>query len=287
MKILRVFARGFSSISKEPFFLTISNGTVIPYPRGSLREIKAGSVVAYGPKAVEMFLPETNDWNKLKNVARLRYLERREDFLRSWRGFWVAVNPQGKFVVANTEENVIQMAELCFPYRIDEYFSACVGCEILKGVIMDDTSTNEANHPEFNLSPDLSSGVSGKENTEFVIRAEHSFSGQDFRSYVMKHDSGAGMMGVPHDIIANPPSGVVLKRHDDAEFIGPGGSRTIARVYGDNYIRVCGVTIKVDIIESRVWRLGFPVLSRFRNILDVTAKEAVVLDPLPNGSGPP
>ena len=101
IKSFRVFAR---SISIEPSFLTLRNRTVIPYPspRGSMREIKAGSVVAYGQKAVDVFLPETNQWNKLKNTARLRYLERHEDFLRSWRGFWVAVNPEGKFVVANT-----------------------------------------------------------------------------------------------------------------------------------------------------------------------------------------
>jgi hypothetical protein len=283
--VLKLFARGLSSISKESSFLTLPNGKIIPYPRGSIREIKAGSVIEYGEKAIEVFLPETNDWNKLKNVARLRYLEMREDLLRSWRGRWVAVNPEGLITVASTEEKVLQMAEAVFPYRVDEYYAACVGCEILRGAVMNDSSTDHAGVSEFNLPPGMSSGLSGKENSEFVIRAEHSFLGRDFRSYIMKHNSGATMMGVPRDILSNPPSGVVLQRHEDVHYIGPDGSHRLARVFRNNYIRVAGVTVKVDVIESRTWLLGFPILSHFRNMLDVSAKEVVVLDPLPNIAG--
>ena len=88
------------------------------------------------------------------------------------------------------------------------------------------------------------------------------------------------MVGVPKEIISNPPKDVVLERGENTFYIGPDGSRHIARIYLDNYIRVAGMTIKVEAIESRVWLLGFPVLSRFRNVLDVTAKEVVVLDRL-------
>jgi hypothetical protein len=128
---------GLSSISCEPFFLTLTNGDIIPYPRGSESEVKAETVIEYGEHAVAQFLPETNNWNKLKNVARLRYLEMRKDLLHSFRGKWVAVNPAGNCVVAPTEEKVIQMAELLFPFRVDEYFVECVGCEIMMGAVMD------------------------------------------------------------------------------------------------------------------------------------------------------
>jgi hypothetical protein len=88
------------------------------------------------------------------------------------------------------------------------------------------------------------------------------------------------MMGVPNDILSNPPSGIALERGPNRIYIGPNGSRHLARVFLDNYIKVAGLSFKVRVIERRVWLLGFPVLSRFRNVLDVTAKEVVVLDPL-------
>jgi hypothetical protein len=88
------------------------------------------------------------------------------------------------------------------------------------------------------------------------------------------------MMGIPNDVLSNLPSGVVLQRQlRDMFYIGPSGSRHSARVYRSNYIRVAGVTIQADVIESRVWLLGFPVLSNLWNILDVTAEEVVVLEP--------
>jgi hypothetical protein len=176
----------------------------------------------------------------------------------------------------------LKRAELQFSFGIDEYFTACVGCEIMMGAVMDSSISKRA-APEFSLPPNLHSGLSGHAKDEFVIRAEHSFGlGHDFKSYIMKHDSGASMMGIPTDILSNPPSGVVLQRKPDIFYIGPSGDRQAARAYRNHYIRVAGQTIKVDVIESRVWLLGFPVLSRFRNILDVTAKEVVVLEALPS-----
>ncbi len=83
------------------------------------------------------------------------------------------------------------------------------------------------------------------------------------------------MMGVPNAVLSVLPPGAVVQRKPDMFYMGPGGSRRAARVYRNNYIRVAGVTIHVYVIERRVWLLGFPVLSTFRNVLDVGAKEIV------------
>ena len=280
----KLIARTFSAVVKgrshEPTVLTLANGTTIPYPRGIRREVNATTVIAYGQQAVETFLPETDYWSHQRNLAQFRYLDMRENLLRGWRGKWVAVNPKGFYVVADTENEVRKFAETIFPYRVDEYHADCVGCEILRGVVMDSLCRDRGSPAEFELVPHLSSGLYGTAKDQFVIRAEHSFSGLDFKTYIMKHSSGASMMGVPKEILSNPPPGVSLHRGENSCCIGPDGSRNIARVYNDNYIKVAGLSIKVDVIESRVWLLGFPVLSRFRNVLDITAKEVVVLHAL-------
>ncbi len=45
------------------------------------------------------------------------------------------------------------------------------------------------------------------------------------------------------------------------------GNSFRARTYKDQYIRVASQTIKVDVIESRTWLLGFPVISHFRKVV--------------------
>jgi hypothetical protein len=96
----------------------------------------------------------------------------------------------------------------------------------------------------------------------------------------MKHGSGAPMMGVPNEYLSNPPAGAVLARDPPINYLGPDGKRFRARTYKDHYIRVAGQTVKVDVIESRTWLLGFPVTSHFRNALDPKAKEVVAREPL-------
>ena len=66
--IRRYFSSISKDLSKEPSFLTLPNGEIIPYPRGSEFEVKAEAVVEYGQQAVEQYLPETNHWNKLRNT---------------------------------------------------------------------------------------------------------------------------------------------------------------------------------------------------------------------------
>jgi hypothetical protein len=273
-----------SAATSEPTILRIKNGNLIPYPRGSKDEIKAHDVYEYGEKAVEQFIHERNHLDKLHNQAKLRYLEMRHQLLQNFRGKWVAVNPQGSIIIAANENLVRQMAELVFPFRFDEYHADCVGCEILRGVVMDNSPLNGDENAEINddvefvMPKFLSSAVSPKK--EIFVRAEHSFDGQNFKPYLMKHHTGAAMMGIPFEVLATPPAGVSLERGTDLRYIGPSGRRDVMRTYNNNYIRVAGLTIKVPVIESRVWLLGYPILSRFRNIIDVKAKEVVTLEPL-------
>ncbi len=96
----------------------------------------------------------------------------------------------------------------------------------------------------------------------------------------MKHDSGVTMMGVPKEYFSNPPAGAVVNRGPTISYLVPDGNSFRARTYKDHYIRVAGQTIKVDVIESRTWLLGFPVISHFRNVLDSKAKEVVGWEPL-------
>ncbi len=58
-----------------------------------------------------------------------------------------------------------------------------------------------------------------------LVKAEHSFDGVEYASFTMKHDTGAAMMGVPFGVLANPPTGIKLRRIPRHVIsIGPGNA---------------------------------------------------------------
>ena len=180
----------------------------------------------------------------------------------------------------STSERVVwQIAEILFPHSADEYYANCVGCEIMCIAVMNqnDSGHDSEQREQVPVPENLSSYVF---KNHFFFKAEHSFSGEKFKSFLMKHDSGASMIGVPKEYLSNPPAGAVLNRAPPITYLGPEGNSFRARTYKDQYIRVAGQPINVDVIESRTWLVGFPVISQFRNVLDSNAKEVVAWEPL-------
>jgi hypothetical protein len=120
-------------------------------------------------------------------------------------------------VVAPSEREVRQIAEFAFPYRVDEYYANCVGCETMCMAVMDH---NASGHDTKQMP--VPEKLCVFEN-QFFAKAEHSssFSGEEFKPFAMKHDSGALMMGVPKEYVSNPPFGAVLNRGPPITYLGP------------------------------------------------------------------
>jgi hypothetical protein len=93
----------------------------------------------------------------------------------------------------------------------------------------------------------------------------------------MKHDTGATMVGVPKDILSNPPKGVIPIRSKDTVVYASPHSFKRANVYEDWNFRVAGITITTSVIEARTWLLGFPILAHFVSTTDVTSPNIVLL----------
>jgi hypothetical protein len=64
-------------------------------------------------------------------------------------------------------------------------------------------------------------------------------------------------------------------------YINPAGTKTRARAYENHFIRIGNLKTKTTVIESRTWLLGYSVISRFNNNINVSAEEPVKMIPLP------
>jgi len=261
-------------------FVSHPSGATIPIPTTAISPVEPASISSWGESVLNHFFEGGTKRNDEANLSQLHYRERRPQLLSSCFGWWVAINPENYFLVARTEEIVRKFAATCF--RGQEYFAECVGCEYLESVIMDGSGVDEDDflgenqNWETAIDPDRFSTIKWR---QFLVRGEYSFDGKEYQSFVMKHDTGASMVGVPEEILSQPPLGVDLSSFRDKKvsYVGPGGVVKDARTYHSQYVRVNGLVTKTRVIESKRWLLGYPVLSRYVNTIDTKAKEPVSL----------
>ena len=166
--------------------------------------------------------------------------------------------------MADTEKDVRDVADVLFPINEDEYYVNCIGKEIVCGVYMDAGSSLDA-HPSL-------------VGNEFLVSAEF-FDGHSFQPIVAKHDSGASMLGVPLEILSKIKDST-LKRAEDIRTLGPFNS-TQCRVYHNFRVRISGLETMTTAVQTRVWRLGYPVITRYLNTINIDAAEKLTLSPLP------
>lgn len=122
---------------------------------------------------------------------------------------------------------------------------------------------------------DLKGKNSALLGSHLFVRGELSFDGKEYEEVAWKYDTGASMVGVPAEVLASPPQGVVLTRQGS---VLVGSSKLNA--YEGLYVRVGGLVTRTTVVEARSFLLGFPVYSRFRALLDARAGEVVALTPL-------
>jgi hypothetical protein len=132
------FTHNLANNSVEPDVLQLPNGICVPYPKGSILKIMPSRVLAYGEEAVSKFLiTEHSHLDKLYNLSLLQYLNLRGRLASSLPGWWIAVNSEGVFVAAATEQRVRDLGEMLFPFPDDNYYADCLGREVMEFVYME------------------------------------------------------------------------------------------------------------------------------------------------------
>jgi len=267
-----------SLAENEVTYARIPSGHTIPLPRGSIAPINPQNIALFGEGALDQYFkgntPQDLQANKSQNV----YKRYRPGLLSNYFGRWIAINEMGAMFLANTEEFVRKSASLLFPN--EEYHVDCIGCEILRAAYMDgDKSTNNIETLQYNQAIPNGKFSTVFEN-QFLVRAKYSFDGQNFEDVVMKYDPGATHVGVPEEVLSDLPLGVTLTRGENLYYYSPSAEPVKVRSYINNYVQIAGLVTKTTFIVARVWLLGFPIISRYVNTLDVTSDEPVLMKPL-------
>lgn len=263
----------FALKGEEPLFLRTPSGMAFQYPRGRSTPLLAEDVAFYGDAALNQFFSGDHPMDKAANEAMILYKKMRPSFLGACFGKWVAVGPDGVTVIAHSEDQVRSIADDRYGPPDADYYCNCIGCEVLEYAYMDSSSTQLLAIDDPNAN---SAVVDGK----ILVRAEHSWGGQDFQDVVFAHDPGASHIGVPLDVLSNPPQNIRPQRSHDIWSVGPYGSTTKVRSYKGHTIRIANTQIMTDVIQARTWLLGRPVLSEFVNTINYKAKEPLELKKL-------
>ncbi|KAJ1403328.1 hypothetical protein B484DRAFT_457563 [Ochromonadaceae sp. CCMP2298] len=272
----RFFSQWSAAAISPPYrdlqFLKV-NGKTVPLPPHSTNAVNTKQIAYAGLDTLDILFDVEDARDEECNAATLEYRRVRALLLPGFFSRWCAVTGAGQIALGESEKTTRRTIEAMSPGR--EYHIDCLGCEVMEYVIMD---TQQLGFDPSNTSPPTAPGV---HENQFYISGEHSF-GEDapFQQALMKHDTGAQLVGIPREVISNPPAGMVLERGKINLAIGPAGS-TKGRSFNNQYIRVNGLVTKTTVIESREWLVGFPVIARFRTVLDVTAESPLVMEPLP------
>ncbi|KAJ1393894.1 hypothetical protein B484DRAFT_408055 [Ochromonadaceae sp. CCMP2298] len=267
----RFFSQG-SAAAISPYrdlqFLKV-NGKIVLLPPHSTNAVNTKQIACAGLDTLDILFDVEDARDEECNAATLEYRRVRALLLPGFFSRWCAVTGAGQIALGESEKTTRRTIEAMSPGR--EYHIDCMGCEVMEYIIMD---TQQCFDPS-NASPPQQPGV---HESQFFISGEHSFGGA-FQATLMKHDTGAQLVGIPREVISNPPAGTVLERAKSNLAIGRGGAAK-GRMYNNQYIRVNGLVTKTTVVESREWLVSFPVIARFCTVLDVTADPPLVMEPL-------
>lgn len=151
-----------------------------------------------------------------------------------------------------------------------EYYLNCVGKEVVCGVIMNASTVDPAYFPLHHHA---------LANNEYRVAAQY-WDGANFVDCSMKHDTGATMLGVPRDVLSSLKD-TSLQRAGELDLYGPSNVTKGRRCYHNFRVVIGGMETKTTAIQTREFLLGYPVISRYRNIIDDTAQQKLSMTPLP------
>jgi len=259
------------SARSNVLYKKIASGLVVPFPLKSFRPINHKNVVYHGESALNIYFDDDS-----RNEALLAYKSIRASLSCNFFGKWVAISASKNLIIGDSEQIVARGAPQVF--GPDFYHIDAIGCEYLEHILMDgntsDLSDSQDSYPEFD-------GTSAVFENQFLVKVDYAWNGSNtFKNTIMKHDTGATMVGVPMNILSNPPEEVIPIRGKDEIVLSTPHSFKRARVYEDWKFRVADLTITTSVIEARTWLLGFPILAHFVSTTDITSQNPVQLQPV-------
>lgn len=246
-----------------PPILVDPNGNRIHYPTGRSSPISEAAVVGVDVclSPMEPICQVNKDYNEAMEL----YHGMRPHLLNFREGKWAAIHKSGVIHIANSHAEACSIMEPVFGIsRNTDYFCQCIGREALGLVVMDGETTKAAS----TAYPELQSGCSilwsHPPSNELLLGLEHSF-GADFPMTLrtVKFDPGASLVGVPLEVLSNPPTGHVPRRSHDEIYVSPNGSREMARTYEGHVFRLKDKSVTTRVIQSRTWLMGYPFLKEF------------------------
>lgn len=249
-------------VSKVPTVLKARNGDVILHPPNAVTAF-TDPIAMVGLESLHQFIPETTESDRLRNTAQYKYIAMREKLMADFKHRWVAVSSNGSLFAGMHEEVVRATAESLFHTSKEDYYMDCVGSEALMEAVMDSSAL-------------AGSPVEQTDNAK-ALYFDGEFSadgGNTFKTYTFKHATGAALMGAPNDVLSQH----TLVRGIDRWTIGANTSTPVrSNVYKDVHIRVCGATLKIDVIAMRTWLFGYDAYRHFTHDIDCDREPKLIM----------
>ncbi|KAJ1423722.1 hypothetical protein B484DRAFT_432561 [Ochromonadaceae sp. CCMP2298] len=256
-----VAAAKIKQTSKAPKILIANNGDFVLHPHHAVTSF-TDPVAKVGLDAVHQFIPEYSENDRLRNLAQYNYIGMREKLMNDYKQHWLAISSNGSMFVGLHEDVVRAKAERCFHARTEDYYMDCLGSEVLMLAVMDDSN--------------LASSLDEEGDAEKALMFDGEFSadgGKTFQTYQFKHDTGAALMGVPNEVLSQ----YTLLRGIDRWAVGANNKPLRANVYKDLHIRVCGATVKLDVVCMRTWLFGYDAYKHFTHDIDCERQPKLIM----------
>ena len=249
------------------------------------------SIVKYGEEAV-VFVKERKDENEMLRQyeeSKLAYLFLRNKLVSEMNGVWLGTVADGTiFVIGESEDYVFNQLQLSIKgTKYKAVYVDCMGREILRCVVMDTYTV------DYDASPALTEFNNGcyisPKHKSMWIEVEHSRDSKEYTTYAMKHATGAAGVGIPSSVVKSLLLHQDIKYSRDVMYSTPTGER-IAFCVHNQYFKINGLVTRasncIEIMDEagagERWLVGSPILSRYRNVIDLDETVPITLTPRSN-----
>ena len=120
---------------------------MVAYPKNAVNVYGERPIAAVGVEAVQM-ADETNESDKLRNMAKVNYIILRDKFLSEHRGHWLVTSSNKSMLVVQHEAVAEAVGEQLFRSKTEDYYIGCLGSEVISQASMGNMTLADQNTEE-------------------------------------------------------------------------------------------------------------------------------------------